>query len=607
MPEAIADPTASETTAHTAPLQRSRHLSWFQRGPAVYAFHDQFGYLLEMSGDLKEFIDGFQPARTEAEAVAAGPFTQAQVSEFVPVLAAHRLLVPVGDDEATALDGGFPTKGPWRTVHLGRDGVVAVVSRGFREEPYAQPRLLAFVPFESALWLRIDGEQTVRQLAEAMAAAADPGPLGAQPDVALVLTRVRATVAAWTHHSVQLTKILDKPHSRFRQLPPYAASTMPYAPFGSGPQPAFGKEAQPVFGKEAQADGASRDLTGYHETTIEDAEAQFEELETTLSHLFCEPHPALHGRTYAQAFAAVALERGWLHPPQARVVEVGGGTGRFAAGLVQHLRETHGLTGLRYTVIDLSPALHAVQTVRLHNLTGADAVLGHAEQLDLQDGSVDLLISNEVIADLRIGFVQRADLETDVFGDPVAPGPDSDPEALAVLARHPLVLPKAQPGVPVPDRVPVQLGAIRLLEHLARVLKPGGTAVLTEFGEEHQLPIESTHLDHAEFSVHFGHLMTVATALGLQATLEPVPQLLGLRDDVMVLATTRTQFRNLRHLLRAHGGDLLKRALTAEQFVKGCGDLDPRGIDGLQWSPVGRRVMGLQPPEFKALILRRPG
>ena len=42
-----------------ARLRRSRHLSWFAHMGAVYLFHDLYGYLMEMSPDIAQMIDGF--------------------------------------------------------------------------------------------------------------------------------------------------------------------------------------------------------------------------------------------------------------------------------------------------------------------------------------------------------------------------------------------------------------------------------------------------------------------------------------------------------------------------------------------------------------------
>ena len=556
------------------PFIRSQHLSWFQRGEAVFLYHDLFGYLLEMSADLKAFLDFFAEPHTAEEAVThfTGTFAREQIGQFVGVFVQQRVLVPPGDQELDALVEAVPVKGPWILAYRADDGnVTAVTSRGFGPEPYAQPHMLALDPWQSELWRSIDGERTTRQIAASLTELFD-GETNSD------LGRAVVSIAAWTHASRQLTRVLTQPRSKYTRLPPYVTSTMPYPPFG----------------EEVHDDAKQRDLTGYHAETIADSEAQFEELETTLSHLFSDPHPALEGHTFAQAFAHKLLLRDWIGPGRGRIVEVGGGTGRFAAGVVEALLPH--IPDLHYTVVDVSPALHAAQVARLAPFAAhAQAVTGHAEHLELPDASVDLLVSNEVIADFRIGFVTRPALASGT------PDEQTDAEALELVRKYALDTHKA------PEPVPIQVGATRLIERLALALKPGGRAVLTEFGGENQFPIESTHLDHAEWSVHFGHLMQVARALGLEATLEPLPLLLGLQPDVWVLSSTRTQFRNLRYLLRSVGADLQKRALTPDQLALACaGKLRPDRIEGLQFRPVGERVMGLVPSEFQALVVRRP-
>jgi SAM-dependent methyltransferase len=553
---------------------RSQHLGWFQRGEAVFLYHELYGFLLEMSADLKAIVDAFAQPVDHSLVVDqfADKFSIAQMNEFLSVFGQYRALVAPDVQELDGLVESVPIKGPWIVAAREADATVtAVTSRGFGPEPYAQPQIVKMDPWQADLWRSIDGEKTVRRLAANLTELYDGDP---QQD----LGRAVVSIAGWTHSSRQLTRVLLKPRSQFQRLPPYVTSTMPYAPLSDTPAP-------PV-------DPRTRNLDAYHEGTIADAEAQFDELETTLSHLFSDPHPALADRTYAQTFAGVARDRGWVAPDRAQVVEVGGGTGRFAAGMVESLRD---LAGLHYKVVELAPALQAAQQERLAPFGAlAESVRGHAEDLQLPESSVDFLISNEMIADLRMGFVTRDSLQKG------RPDDETDPEALALIQQYGLDTQQA------PEPVPVQVGATRLVERLAKVLKPGGTAVLTEFGGEKQFPIESTQLEHAEWSVHFGHLRKVAGVLGLQATLEPLPEFLKLRGDVWVLATTRTQFRNLRHLVRLHGGDLQKRAMTPEQFALACGGhLRPDSIEGVQFRPCGERVMGLVPSEFQVLVLRR--
>ena len=52
-------------------LRRSAFLSTFAHQGAVYLYHDLYGYLLQMSPDLIEFLDQFAEPRTAADVVAA--------------------------------------------------------------------------------------------------------------------------------------------------------------------------------------------------------------------------------------------------------------------------------------------------------------------------------------------------------------------------------------------------------------------------------------------------------------------------------------------------------------------------------------------------------
>ena len=554
---------------------RSQHLAWFGRAGTAYCYHNTFGYLLEMSPDLKLLIDFFAEQRADEDAVEQfrGQWSRDQIGQFIGVFVQQRVLVQPLTDELAELAAMVPIKGPWILAARADNGrITAVTSRGFGHEAYAQPQLLQLDDWHSELWRRIDGERNIKEHAAVLSEAYDG-------DDAEDLQRAIVAVAAWTHSDRQLTRTLPGPRSTMARLPPYATSTMPFAPLGES---------------AARDAGASLDLTAYHQHHISDAEAQFEEAETTLSHLFSDPHPALGDRSFGQRFAEIVVDRGWVTPQRHVVLEVGGGTGRFAEAAAQQMKLT--TPPLQYTIVELSPVLHQAQAARLAHLADCVATqIGTAEKLDFGNESVDFVVSNEVIADLRVGMVTRASLNT------LRPDGDTDAEGLDIALQYGLTVAGA------PEPIPVQVGATRFVEELARVLRPGGTAVLTEFGGENQFPLESTHLDHAEWSIHFGHLMQVARHLGLQASLTGLPHWIGLRPDVWVLASNRTQFRNLRFLARTVGCDLRKRALTPEQLAVALGGrLRPDRLEGLQFRPAGERVMGLVPDEFKVLVLTKP-
>ena len=139
------------------------------------------------------------------------------------------------------------------------------------------------------------------------------------------------------------------------------------------------------------------------------------------------------------------------------------------------------------------------------------------------------------------------------------------------------------------------------------MLEPGGTAVLTEYGSESAFPVQSTHLDHPEFSIHFGHLAQAGAQLGLECAVEQLGGLLDLDGSVEVLQTTQSSFESLQALFAHFGVSLRKLAYTREQLSALAGDkLALDQIKGLRFGPCGERLLGLRPGDFFALTIRKP-
>jgi SAM-dependent methyltransferase len=321
--------------------------------------------------------------------------------------------------------------------------------------------------------------------------------------------------------------------------------------------------------------------------------------------MFREPHAALGGRSYGEAFAEALLERGLVPPRGGRAIEVGGGVGFFALRLLAALRARapERAEGLRYAILDLSQVLQDSQRMLNFGDERIRYVLANAARgLPLAADSVDLVISNEVIADFTTVRLRRADLEAP-SPPPLPPSREAETiaEARAFVRRHALEIDDA------PEVFWLNYGALRFVEEVARVLRPGGAAVLVEFGGLAQYPIESTHLSHSEFSIHFGHLAKVAEDAGLSVELTDILQFLGMRGDVRVLAATRTFFECLRALLERRGVALAKLAYSEEDFrALAGGRLDPSGLRGVVFKPVRERALGLRPPEFVVAVLRKP-
>jgi len=286
---------------------------------------------------------------------------------------------------------------------------------------------------------------------------------------------------------------------------------------------------------EDQLDEHGTTLGDYHRNQVLDPATQFDDRETTVAHALEIPHPALGSRSYGAAlFDTIGTEPRF-------VVEVGCGTGAIA--------ESWPYPHIPYLRIDLSPYLLAAQSERAPRSLG---VLADAVRLPLRDGCVDLLVSNEVLADLRSERGEQG-------------------------WRN--------------------VGSFAFVNEIARVLAPGGTAVLTEFGTLDEPPQEATQLDHPEVSIHFGELAERAVAAGLAVELTRLDDYLGM--DLGAVQLSRHSWHALRALARAEQVRLEARAWTPENLVL------PWTVEGLDWTTVMHEGPGPLVTRFWACVLRK--
>ncbi|MBX3160160.1 MAG: SAM-dependent methyltransferase [Deltaproteobacteria bacterium] len=577
-------------SATPARLRKSRHLSWFAHMDAVYLFHDLYGYLMEMSADIAQLIEAFRDGVATADVVARyqGRFGEADPAEFVDVLAGHAVLVEPDEDELEGMWPFVPIKGKWNVWRRRGDRLTLWTAWG--DNPVQQLFLDAD---ETRMWDAFDGNARLNELRMKF----DPAAL-------------RALVQRLVHSDVQALKLSMMPWAAYAKrpgsAPPYLASTMPFGRWRVG---------EPVPGRPLLAD--------YHRNSIPDADAQFDHQETTLSHLLRVPHPALRGRTYGQALAETLLARGAVPDGRVRILEIGAGLGYVARDVIARLRAEG--REVDYTIVELSHVLAAAQQERLGDrarwlhadaLTvelpeaparlarGTDSPIGHGDTGAGVGGSggFDLVLANEMVGDLPARWLHRRDLGLSDDGTGTV-----DADKVRALGGGAALA--ADWGVRLddaPEPCWLQTGAFELIARIARWLVPGGTAVVTEFGELAGWPKLSSHLDHPELSTHFGHLEQAARGAGLEAKVEFVIDLLDFDRNERGLVTTRSQFRALRALAADAGVDLPKIGFTPELLAATCGDkLDLATVGELRYDRVEDRLMGLVPHEFKALVARR--
>jgi SAM-dependent methyltransferase len=540
-------------------LQRSTHISWFAHMGAVYLFHDLYGYLMEMSPDIADLVEAFNPGPTKTLDILGRfgtRFDGADPAQFIEVLVAHAVLIEPDEDELDGVWAYVPIKGKWNTWQ--RNGDRLRLHTAWGDRPITEIMLDAD---ETRMWDAFDGEKRMNELK----LLHDP-------------SKLAALVRRLTHSDVQALKLSMMPWSAYAKrpgmAPPYLASTMPY------PKWMPGTSVPPAVS-----------LTDYHRDAIGDANEQFDHQETTLSHLLRIPHPTLSGRTYGEALAD-ALEPK-ISDGDVRILEIGAGLGYVARDVIARL----GSRVKTYTIVELSPALMAAQ----QKLIGDRATWIAGDALEVALPEADLIICNEMVGDLPARQLSRADIgmNIDMSGE-------VDLGRLRAYSTEAVECNVKLDDAPEPFYL--QHGAFTLVAKIARTLAPGGTAVITEFGSPAMYPKLSSHLDHPELSTHFGQLLQVAKGSGLAGSIEFVIDLLDFQRDEKGLVTTRSQFRALRALCSNAGIDLLKIGYTPALLDHAVAEkLDLTTVGDLRWDRIEDRLMGLVPHEFKALLVSKPG
>jgi SAM-dependent methyltransferase len=542
-------------------LRRSRHLSWFAHNGAVYMFHDLYGYLMEMSPDIAGMIQAFDDGVDTEETIAyyKGKFGEADPRQYVEILTAHSVLVDPKEDEIEGLWAFVPIKAKWNVWQRRNDRLTLWTAWG--EKPVQQ---IFLDEEETKIWDAFVGEKRLIEMRH-------------HYDNDKLINLVRKL----THSDVQALKLSMMPWAMYSKrpslAPAYLSSTMPY------PRWEPGSPVPPAVS-----------LTDQYRHDVGDADLQFDHLETTLSHLLRVPHPALKGRTFGEALVDALLARGAVPEGRVRILEVGAGLGYVARHAIDRLRNA-GRT-VEYTIVELAPALITAQKAKLHD--DAKWIEGDALTTDVPKGAFDLVFCLEMIGDLPAKQLSRLDIGLELSGTGSA---DRD----KVRAVSPLA--DAVNLDDAPEPFYLQTGAFELVARIAKWLAPGGTAVITEFGDSAAWPKLSTQLDHPELSTHFGHLIQVARGESLEANVEFVIDLLEFDRAQEGLATVRSHFRALRALADNAGVDLPKIGFTRELLEHTVqGKLDLGAIGDLRYDRIEDRLMGLVPHEFKALLAKKP-
>lgn len=342
----------------------------------------------------------------------------------------------------------------------------------------------------------------------------------------------------------------------------------------------------------------------FHLRGIEDASWEFDQIESTVNHALRFPDQMLDGLDYGSRFCVSTLKPEVMpslrHKKHLEVLEVGGGTGTFARSFIEQSQvlasANEEMPQLNYHILDLAPVLIENQKQVLSDLLPEEKHFHQdATKFDLPNHRFDLIISNEVIADFPVATVQSM------------AGPNGQNEwtgeGAAYLGKYQLTTAGAPPSFRV------NVGAMMLIERCWYHLNPGGTFVLSEYGSASSYPVQSFHLNHEEFSIHFGHLIECATQVGFNCRLLSLKEFLALDDEVSVFGGREEHILCLNHVLQQHGKAFPYAIVSEAEFVKRFGKVaEAAELAGHSFLPLKKGFyFGPRIEQFMVLILNKPG
>jgi protein-L-isoaspartate O-methyltransferase len=552
-------------------------------------FHQLTGYVIEP----RESVKGLLLATRLGTNVSIGEHDfdklgddGAQLRELIE----ERFLIPVNDDPFASFESLLeqfvirPLQNP-ALAYRGKSGEIKLVQTSMAERIYSPNRQSLPVVEETmpaaaaALFLKADGTRT---LGEIFASAGIANPL---EDLSC-----RETIEYLTNPKRQLIKFT----SRAEDL------TDPFKPCNRVPRNLYhaAKWGQPGTGSGAQS------IVDFHVQGIEDASWEFDLIEPTVNHAFRFPSEALGGLDYGARFCVSTLNPEVLpllgDGNRLEVLEVGGGTGSFARSFIERARSLKTPAGepieINYQIMDLSPSLIQSQQ---QNLAGVIPAVTHYQQdatnFNLPNLEFDLIIANEVIADFPVASVRRIQNQGDATQY-------WEGEGAGDLIRYDL------DGLANAESFLVNTGVFRFIERAWQHLTPGGVVIMSEYGSADFFPIQSYHLNHEEFSIHFGHVQKCASKVGFECRLIALKDFLQLDDQVRMLNGQEEHIRCLNHVFQKQGASLPYALISESEFQKSFQELvDQIGLTGFSFLPLSNRFhYGPRINDFMLAILTKP-
>ena len=510
-------------------------------------------------------------------------------------------LIPVGYDPLTPFVNQYaarPIQSPALTYKSGKGDVwlvrTSMAHHVFSPRAGEFPEIIeeSISPLAAAIFKLADGTKTLLEIFASLGRSKDESILD----------------------DAEFREVLDFLTSQERQLIKFTSQREdldhPYKPVNIVPRDLYHASkwnVQPL-------NRSSESIVDFHVSGIEDAQWEFDLIEPTVNHSFRFPNEALGGFDYGSRFAISTLRPEVVpllsHSDRLEILEVGGGTGTFARSFLEQSQSlAEGVlrgVDLNYHILDLSPTLMESQRKLLSQMLPASRYFHQdATKFSISGRRFDLIIANEVIADFPMALVQRSfpDSRGSDRKEPIADNPQEwQGPGAHYLEKYGL------PTDDAPDSFWVSAGAFDFIERCFEHLAPGGALLVSEYGAAQQYPIQAYHLNHEEFSVHFGHLAACATSVGFNCRLLTLKEFLALDDRVLVLDGREEHLLTLNHVLRKHGMSLPYAVISKKEFEKRFQTIVERiELKGFSFSPVSSGYhFGPKIDDFMILIMTKP-
>jgi SAM-dependent methyltransferase len=537
----------------------------------------QYAAFNRLTGDIFEPSERIRSLLTDPDFRLAGDVEP----EFKPLIE-KEFLIPQDYDPLTRLTDHFVT----RPIHnpaisyRSKNGEWILVRNSMEHRIYSlRPNELPLIVEEKLpslaadIFRAADGARTLRQIYEALREGA------AGVDM-LQDSEFRAAIDFLTSRERQLIKLTTREED----------VAYPYALVNLAPRTLYHSDEKDQPGP----DTSNEPVIDFHLHGIEEANWEFDQIEPTVNHAFRFPHQALGGLDYGSRFCVATLRPEVVplldQSPQLEVLEVGGGVGTFARSFIKQTASLNGRK-INYHILDLSPVLMANQRKILSDLLPEDRHFQqNATEFNLPGRTFDLIISNEAIADFPVASVERVGAN------------EWQGEGAYYVNKY---------GLPVkdaPDSFVVNAGAFRFIERAWQHLKPGGTLIVTEYGGHQSYPVRPSHLNHDEFSIHFGHLARCAAKVGFLCRLMTLKEFLGFDDEVSVLSGREEHITCLNHVFDLYGVTLPYAVISKSDFAARYQTIvDELTLTGYSFSPLRQGYhFGPGINEFLVLIMTKP-